>query len=696
MFASVRRCISNVLAGLSGSNRGANGGNNIVLLTGVRKLTRTGNATGVGGGLKAALTTALLFIMGTLYCLYGTGNSTTRTVTPLGYGQQSLGVSDAVGVQADLVAVAAMVHEGTAQAVGGCNNSKKHRKKPRPKLKPSNGGHGVLTAADMYEPGFRIRNSGLCTERTQLLVLITSAAAPSHSQHRQAIRMTWMNRYGPSVTMGFLVGTPQMSETDPVAQLLEAEEKALRIRLNNVNVKHNDKPNEKAKSKSSAATADADVNSRWYRFSRDREPHLGEGLDAHSMRGLNEAERAVQRVLGREHSRYGDLVQCHSRDTYTNLTLKSIAALEWTREFCPSARYLLKTDDDMFIDVRRLLRFIDKVETDAAVAITGVTGLHPIDLINEDTNELFSAGEDKYESSLSPSYDIELPPTIWGRLAHGWRPIRQHNSKYYVSRSQFAGRVYPDFCTGPAYLMTRSAVSPLYEGALGRDFYMMDEDEDDEQYDDDNEIDKKNLNKDCGDSNETLVNADGEKLEAAAAMTNIIDTGKNTVPYLKLEDVYLTGVVAERLTQQATERQARRERKDKEKISSGDGKYSQKTSAVKTDHRQLHTGNKNKLRADDIIVKVRRIHSDQFANKKITGRALERAVCSGVSSGDNSAAGGSGGFSWFHWYWGDTTVDKDPKKKKKDQGVISLHMVKYYEQFDLWRRLMDGRTKCKP
>lgn len=548
-------------------------------------------------------------------------------------------------------------------------------------MKPSSGVHGVLTAASMYEPGFRIRNSGLCTNRTQLLVLITSAAAPSHSQHRQAIRMTWMNRYGPSVTMAFLVGTPQMSETDPEAQLLVAEEQALRIRLNKVN--HNDKLNEKSKSKLSAANADA--NPRLYRVLRDREPHLGEGLDAWSMLGLNEAERAVQRVLGREHSRYSDLVQCQSRDTYTNLTLKSIAALEWTREYCPSARYLLKTDDDMFIDVRRLLRFIDKLETEASLA-TGLSRLHSVDPIN--SNELFDVNKDKFEPSLGPSYDIELPPTIWGRLAHGWRPIRQHNSKYYVSRAQYAGRVYPDFCTGPAYLMTRSAVNPLYEGALGRDFDIMDEDENDGQTNDDDDDDNKIDNKDCGDSNDTFITIEDEKSSAT-----VKDSGKNNVPYLKLEDVYLTGVVAERLTRQAAERQTRRELKDKGKISSNSDKYNQKTRA-KVDHGQFHSGGKKK--ANDIIVRVRRVHDDQFANKKITGRALERAVCNGESSGDNSGTGGNSSFSWFRWYWGDTTVEKDLKKKKKDQGVISLHMVKYFEQFDLWRRLMDGRTKCKP
>lgn len=579
-----------------------------------------------------------------------------------------------------------------------CNNDDKKLQSKQPKVKPSSGVDGVLTAADMYESGFRIRNTGLCSDRTRLLVLITSAAAPSHSQNRQAIRMTWMNRYGPSVSMAFLVGTPQMSETDPVAKLLEAEEHALQVRLSRIDFKNKDNPKEKVRTKQSMGVAsgatDVFVNPvngdpGWYRFLRDRGPNPREGLDALAMHGLNTAERAVQRVLGREHSQYGDLVQCHSRDTYTNLTLKSIAALEWTRQYCSSARYLLKTDDDMFIDIRRLLRFIDKVETEA-ITESGVSSFYsrqPPPLNMDENNFLpIEAEADIFESSVIPNFDVEIPPTIWGRLAHGWRPIRQNNSKYYVSRMQYYGKVFPDFCTGPAYLMTRSAVGPLYEGALGRDFDVVDDG------DEDDHLKNKNNNTDLGKNlgNKTL-NAHSDKVA-----TSLRGSGKNTVPYLKLEDVYLTGVVAERLSRRADERLARQKRKKKDNISFGNSVNDQNASSDKmmSDFSQLDSTN-SKLKTADIIVKVRRIHDDQFANKKITGRALEKAVCSGVSPGDTAGTGGNGGFSWFRWYWGDTPVNKDLKKKKKDQGVISLHMVKYYEQFDLWRRLMDGRIKCK-
>jgi len=88
MFTTAWRCVSNALSGVSlcGCNRYSP---NIIAGCYIRKLTRTANS-GVGG-FKAAVTTALLFIMGAVYCLYGTGGSTGGTATPVAYSQQSTG-----------------------------------------------------------------------------------------------------------------------------------------------------------------------------------------------------------------------------------------------------------------------------------------------------------------------------------------------------------------------------------------------------------------------------------------------------------------------------------------------------------------------------------------------------------------------------------------------------------------------------
>ena len=65
--------------------------------------------------------------------------------------------------------------------------------------------------------------------------------------------------------------------------------------------------------------------------------------------GLQEDKMAD---LEEESDQNGDLVITEHMDSYNNLTLKTMAAFDWMLTFCPQTEYLLKTDDDMFIQVR--------------------------------------------------------------------------------------------------------------------------------------------------------------------------------------------------------------------------------------------------------------------------------------------------------------------------------------------------------
>lgn len=201
----------------------------------------------------------------------------------------------------------------------------------------------------------------------------------------------------------------------------------------------------------------------------------------------------VEAILRKEQNMYNDVIRGRFLDSYSNLTLKTISTLEWVDAYCSKVRYLLKTDDDMFINVPRLLAFVNKHAKDRNV--------------------------------------------IFGRLARKWKPIRNRKSKYYVSQTQFQQSVFPDFTTGPAYLLSSDTVRRLYDAALDQ-------------------------------------------------------------TYLKLEDVFTAGIVAHKLG-------------------------------------------------------IRRSHANEFLNKRIQYTACNI------------------------------------------QRGISIHMVKYSEQFDLWKKLLDGKSKCK-
>jgi len=56
-------------------------------------------------------------------------------------------------------------------------------------------------------------------------------------------------------------------------------------------------------------------------------------------------------ALKAEAHQFGDIVQGDFMDTYHNLSYKNIFGKLWVSEFCEQAEFVVKTDDDMFIDL---------------------------------------------------------------------------------------------------------------------------------------------------------------------------------------------------------------------------------------------------------------------------------------------------------------------------------------------------------
>ena len=70
-----------------------------------------------------------------------------------------------------------------------------------------------------------------------------------------------------------------------------------------------------------------------------------------------------------ESRRYGDVIMGDFREAYKNMTLKSLLGLKWVDMFCSHARYLIKSDDDMIINIPRLLTTL--VEANLTYGVMG-------------------------------------------------------------------------------------------------------------------------------------------------------------------------------------------------------------------------------------------------------------------------------------------------------------------------------------
>ncbi|XP_063229063.1 lactosylceramide 1,3-N-acetyl-beta-D-glucosaminyltransferase-like [Bacillus rossius redtenbacheri] len=142
---------------------------------------------------------------------------------------------------------------------------------------------------------------------------------------------------------------------------------------------------------------------------------------------------ALASQLRREALAYGDIVVSRNLDTYDNLTLKTVAMAEWVSLRCPGARFFLKTDDDVFINVPRLLEFLRRPEVSTANR------------------------------------------TVFGGMTRGTHPIRDRSHRHYISEEEYPGDVFVDYMQGACYLVTGDLSRDLYRVSLQESFFRMED-----------------------------------------------------------------------------------------------------------------------------------------------------------------------------------------------------------------------------
>ncbi|XP_059149365.1 uncharacterized protein LOC131936410 [Physella acuta] len=68
------------------------------------------------------------------------------------------------------------------------------------------------------------------------------------------------------------------------------------------------------------------------------------------------ASLGAQNALNQEQKVFGDVIQGAFPDTPQNNALKGLTGLRWVTQFCPNVEYVMKTDEDVFVDTDKLLR----------------------------------------------------------------------------------------------------------------------------------------------------------------------------------------------------------------------------------------------------------------------------------------------------------------------------------------------------
>lgn len=125
-----------------------------------------------------------------------------------------------------------------------------------------------------------------------------------------------------------------------------------------------------------------------------------------------------------------DIIQESFEDSYANLSLKTMRALHWIHQHCSQTVFVLKTDDDVFINIPVLLK------------------------------DLHNTVHKRF---------------IMGATIAGAEPIRDKTSKWYTPVEKYNETRYPTYVSGSAYIISGDAVSDLYNVSSHNDLFWLED-----------------------------------------------------------------------------------------------------------------------------------------------------------------------------------------------------------------------------
>ena len=149
--------------------------------------------------------------------------------------------------------------------------------------------------------------------------------------------------------------------------------------------------------------------------------------------------RSVQDALLLEADTYGDIVQEDFVDSYRNLTYKAIMGLKWVTLHCRHAQFLLKSDDDIFVNIFRLVAHLQRIS---------VQQRQPGDHVHQ-----------------------LLLCLVWYRM----KVIRDQRSKWYLSPTEYPADVFPTYCSGSAFVLTPDVASAMFNVSFRVPFFWVDD-----------------------------------------------------------------------------------------------------------------------------------------------------------------------------------------------------------------------------
>ena len=97
------------------------------------------------------------------------------------------------------------------------------------------------------------------------------------------------------------------------------------------------------------------------------------------------------------------IIKVNIKDTYVNLSLKTIAMIKWAHMFCRTVKYIAKVDEDTYVNIKRLLSVVSLAKK-CNLSNTFIGRIvPPHDLLRSDT-DFWGINKTSYPLDSWPSY----------------------------------------------------------------------------------------------------------------------------------------------------------------------------------------------------------------------------------------------------------------------------------------------------
>ena len=134
----------------------------------------------------------------------------------------------------------------------------------------------------------------------------------------------------------------------------------------------------------------------------------------------------LNKLIDKEITEYGDIVQEDFIEAYRNLTFKQVMSLRWISKYCPKVKYVIKIDDDHLLNPFAIVNFLKRLP-----------------------------------KSTERSFICERHSEKWQL-----KVIRDVNDDWYVDPKQYPHAYYKPYCDGGMYIGTRDVINELYDASF--------------------------------------------------------------------------------------------------------------------------------------------------------------------------------------------------------------------------------------